>query len=63
MTRLTPGEGDAWDEWLKVEVIKDWRRVDWDEDLHFNRLEVADPTPLPVGPVVVVDAAMGFTLG
>ena len=56
-------EGNAWAEWLMVEVIKGWWRVAWDEDLHFNRLEVADPTPLPVGPVVVVDAAIGFTRG
>lgn len=48
-------------EWLTVDFIKDLLRVAWEEDLRFSRFAVEDPTPLPVGPVVVIEDDIGFS--
>jgi hypothetical protein len=48
-------------EWLTIDFVKDVLRHAWAEDLAFVRLDVEDPEPLPVGPVVVIEDDIGFT--
>jgi cytochrome P450 len=50
-------------EWLTVDVFKDVLRKVWNDGITFERLELDDPEPLPVGPVVVIDDDMAFYRG
>jgi cytochrome P450 len=47
-------------EWLTVDVIKDVLRKVWDDGIVFERLDLDEPQPLPVGPVVVIEDDIAF---
>jgi cytochrome P450 len=47
-------------EWLTVDFVKEVLRHAWTEDIRFERLEVAEPERLPVGPVVTIEDDVAF---
>jgi len=52
--RRSPGEQ------LNIEVFGDFLRKVWAEKIEFELLDVARPAKVPVGPVTVIDDAIGF---
>lgn len=53
--RRCPGEQ------FTVELIKDFLRKVWRDNIEFTFLEIPEPQKVPVGPTVVVDDNIGFT--
>jgi hypothetical protein len=52
--RRCPGEQ------LNIEVFGDFLRKVWAEKIEFELLDVARPAKVPIGPVTVIDDAIGF---
>jgi hypothetical protein len=52
--RRCPGEQ------LSIEVFGDFLRKVWAEKIEFELLDVARPAKVPIGPVTVIDDAIGF---
>ncbi|WP_202223512.1 hypothetical protein [Okeania sp. KiyG1] len=53
--RRCPGE------LFTIDVIKDFLRKVWNDGIQFEKLDIADPKNVPVGPATVVPDVFGFT--
>jgi cytochrome P450 len=52
--RRCPGEQ------LSIQVFEDFLRKVWKSGIEFQKLDIADPEPLPIGPTTVIGDNVGF---
>src|SRR5450631_47714 len=52
--RRCPGEQ------LTIQVFEDFLRKVWRDKIQFEKLNIADPEPLPIGPTTVIGDNVGF---
>jgi cytochrome P450 len=52
--RRCPGEQ------LTIQVFEDFLRKVWKSGIEFQKLDIADPEPLPIGPTTVIGDNVGF---
>ncbi len=53
--RRCPGEQ------LTIQVFEDFLRKVWRDKIQFEKLDIANPEPLPIGPTTVIGDNVGFT--
>ena len=53
--RRCPGEQ------LTIQVFEDFLRKVWKSGIEFQKLDIANPEPLPIGPTTVIGDNVGFT--
>jgi cytochrome P450 len=53
--RRCPGEQ------LTIQVFEDFLRKVWKDKIEFEKLDIANPEPLPIGPTTVIGDNVGFT--
>jgi cytochrome P450 len=53
--RRCPGEQ------LTIQVFEDFLRKAWKSKIQFEKLTIANPEPLPIGPTTVIGDDVGFT--
>jgi hypothetical protein len=53
--RCCPGEQ------LTIQVFEDFLRKVWTSKIEFQKLDIASPEPLPIGPTTVIGDDVGFT--
>jgi len=53
--RRCPGEQ------FTIQVVEDFLRMTWKNKIEFEKLNIANPEPLPIGPGVVIGDNVGFT--
>ena len=53
--RRCPGEQ------LTIQVFEDFLRKVWKSGIEFQKLDIASPEPLPIGPTTVIGDNVGFT--
>ncbi len=52
--RRCPGEQ------LTIQVVEDFLRKVWKSGIEFEKLDTANPEPLPIGPTTVIGDNVGF---
>jgi len=52
--RRCPGEQ------LTIQVFEDFLRKVWKDNIEFQKLDIASPEPLPIGPTTVIGDNVGF---